>query len=53
MLVIFMQFNYWCDPGDLNMSNLSRVEYIVSDTDFYIVLKQLPEKRTVDSERGQ
>ena len=26
------------------MSNLSRVEYIVSDTDFYIVLKQLPEK---------
>lgn len=39
-----MQFNYWCDPGDVNVSNLSRVEYIVSDTDFYIVLKQLPKK---------
>ena len=26
------------------MANLSRVEYIVSETDFFIVLKQLPEK---------
>ena len=40
----FLQFNYWCDPEELRMANLSRIEYIVSETDFFIVLKQLPEK---------
>ena len=40
----FLQFPYWSDPGDLQITNLSRVEYIVSDTDFTIVLRQLPVK---------
>ena len=42
--MFFLQFPYWTDPSNLQITNLSRIEYIVSDTDFTIVLRQLPAK---------
>lgn len=40
--VIFVQLPYWADPSEVNMEELSMIEYIVSHTDFTIVVQQLP-----------
>ena len=43
---LFLEFKYWKSPDALGMKNLSRVEFVVQEKHFQLVVQQLPLRLT-------